>query len=610
MIHYSLKSDADTSAAARRHVEKSRHMALDLPRAEVGKVGEFIQMVCATVRLGIPVAVLVLGLATPPWSACISPWHAAQAFGAADGQAVVDPKPAHPSRLPILRGIVLPGIASTENTTIAGQVVDAEGKPVSGASVAAVVDAERGAIDGRPLLLVVGSTDHEGRFYLTARPLSPPQDVNLKVYAFAPGYTVCWSHLDIYRSANHATLHLQPDQPIHGRVVDSQGKPVAGTEVTLFAVSLRSGVEGAQGGELRFPASPSAPKPVPVVTDEQGEFVLRGVCLEMANYRAQIRGQRHAMQQNEFKTIVNKPRKITITTKPPQTLEGTLIYGETKKPAVGVEVAVISWVLDGAFMNRGVVKGRTDLQGHFRLTPASGEFFSVGVLDTQSQFLHLLSLKPAEEVFNRKLDIVLPEGAAVRTTAEVDTKTSAASPIRGVSAESRGVTLLGRAVGPQGQAVANGFVVAATAFTHAGGWGHCFELPIRDGWFSVPGLRPGNSYEVYLCDVKNQWGATVIVSPDDPQPVSVRLAPCGAATARLLDGLGKPCANVLVSSPPSDLDLNFIMMLTSASPLAGRADLEKTPVAGSGFPCVHDPRYRELRTDANGQVTLPTLIPG
>ena len=35
-IHYSLKSDADSPAAARQQVEKLRQAALDLPLAEVG----------------------------------------------------------------------------------------------------------------------------------------------------------------------------------------------------------------------------------------------------------------------------------------------------------------------------------------------------------------------------------------------------------------------------------------------------------------------------------------------------------------------------------------------------------------------------------------------
>lgn len=40
-IHYSLKSDVDSPAAARQQVEKLRQAALDLPLAEVGEVVEF-----------------------------------------------------------------------------------------------------------------------------------------------------------------------------------------------------------------------------------------------------------------------------------------------------------------------------------------------------------------------------------------------------------------------------------------------------------------------------------------------------------------------------------------------------------------------------------------
>ena len=40
-IHYSLKSDADSPAAARQQIEKLRQAALDLPMAEVREVVEF-----------------------------------------------------------------------------------------------------------------------------------------------------------------------------------------------------------------------------------------------------------------------------------------------------------------------------------------------------------------------------------------------------------------------------------------------------------------------------------------------------------------------------------------------------------------------------------------
>ena len=45
-IHYSLKSDADSPAAARQQVEKLRQAALDLPLAEVGEVIELTGAEC------------------------------------------------------------------------------------------------------------------------------------------------------------------------------------------------------------------------------------------------------------------------------------------------------------------------------------------------------------------------------------------------------------------------------------------------------------------------------------------------------------------------------------------------------------------------------------
>ena len=147
-------------------------------------------------------------------------------------------------------------------------------------------------------------------------------------------------------------------------------------------------------------------------------------------------------------------------------------------------------------MLRGLVKGQTDLQGCFRLIPYHGEIFSVGVIDSHDRFLRLLQWKSAEEVLNRKLKIIMPEGATVRTAAEEGAKSGSASATRAEGARPQsGITLMGRAVGPKGQPVTKGVVLSA-AFLPLSDWGS--ELPpIRDGWFTVPGLRPGTRYELY-----------------------------------------------------------------------------------------------------------------
>jgi hypothetical protein len=84
--------------------------------------------------------------------------------------------------------------------------------------------------------------------------------------------------------------------------------------------------------------------------------------------------------------------------------------------------------------------------------------------------------------------------------------------------------------------------------------------------------------------------------------VVVRLAPCGSATLRVVDPQGKPWANY---HPPVEL---IITPGASTNILTGDRD----PVRADSESLVNLDRvnYWTLRTDAEGRVTLPALIPG
>jgi hypothetical protein len=127
-------------------------------------------------------------------------------------------------------------------------------------------------------------------------------------------------------------------------------------------------------------------------------------------------------------------------------------------------------------------------------------------------------------------------------------------------------------------------------------------VPVREGRFELRGCDPEKSYPVHFLDAKNKAGATVELSGKQAgEEVTVRLAPCGAATTRLLDAAGKPLAN-----RPLWLDL---VVTPGPSPFDHKAnekgELLADEVAVSAFDFRHAPP-----TDAEGRVTFPALIPG
>jgi Sigma-70, region 4 len=108
---------------------------------------------------------------------------------------------------------------------VTGKVVGPDGKPVPGAKFA-VIDDETGT----PIPAV--ASDKDGRFTFE---LSHPGGMvrnPRQVVASAPGFGLEW----LSEPREDAVFRLVPDQPIAGRVIDLQGKPVAGATVAVHNV--------------------------------------------------------------------------------------------------------------------------------------------------------------------------------------------------------------------------------------------------------------------------------------------------------------------------------------------------------------------------------------
>jgi len=127
---------------------------------------------------------------------------------------------------------------------------------------------------------------------------------------------------------------------------------------------------------------------------------------------------------------------------------------------------------------------------------------------------------------------------------------------------------------------------------------------VRDGVFEVHGLDPEKAVSVYFLDAEHQCGATVMLSGKQAgEAVTVRLAPCGRAAARYLDGQGRPLAdysaapNLVITPGARDYD-------TSIRKRELLAD------AGSLTNLDRHNYWQKVKTDAEGRVTFPALIPG
>src|SRR5262249_29212783 len=105
----------------------------------------------------------------------------------------------------------------------------------------------------------------------------------------------------------------------------------------------------------------------------------------------------------------------------------------------------------------------------------------------------------------------------------------------------RGETVAGRLLGPDGQPVQNAVLLCGEKVTPLRN-GAVLPLPLRGGRYELPGCLPGKVYPVLFLDAANQRGAAVDLTAGSGVGPDVRLLPCGSARVRLVDGYGRPQA--------------------------------------------------------------------
>jgi protocatechuate 3,4-dioxygenase beta subunit len=191
----------------------------------------------------------------------------------------------------------------------------------------------------------------------------------------------------------------------------------------------------------------------------------------------------------------------------------------------------------------------------------------------------------------------------------------------------RGVTVKGRLVGPDGKPITSAVMFVSSHRPRFESQMH--PVLVRDGRFEVRGLDPEKTYrllflehprlpppmitpeslqglpQLYMKELlgpANKLGMSVEVFPKKvKEELTVKLAPCGKAKVRFVDGAGKPRGNY---SP-------WLQLVVTPGPRIYQALLDKTLAAEVvtltgryGGQLANNP------TDADGYVTFEGLIPG
>ncbi len=433
--------------------------------------------------------------------------------------------------------------------------------------------------------------DAQGRF--TLRGLPPDAEVTLQVRDDRFALQDLRIATSPEGQPNEVVLALAPGHLLEGRVTFGDSRqPVAGTRLHVTgyqsptATESFDRIDGQTGPDGRFRISASVAHHYGIVVDppEGSPYFLR-------------RLTRDATQEAH--------QQIDITLE-----RGILVRGQIRELGTGRPVPGAFVVYRPRRKNNPMFKEDLIATGYRELSVVSGGdgSFQIPALPGPG---HLLVKGPSPDFIpvrtsEGELDFDPPSGARLYPVGLLALKLDPSATVADVSIRlRRGVTLLGRVVDPDGQSVPTG-AIYSEAVDSAGFEFSISDLPIREGRFTLRGLDPEKAISAFVFDGKRQLGASLQLSvPKDGQPVTFTLHPCGSARTRFVDPSGKPVAMVASLFAPR-FGLEMVIPLNSSGDPRDRTDHFATmPVDNIDYN-----RYVALRTDGQGHLTFPSLIPG
>jgi beta-lactamase regulating signal transducer with metallopeptidase domain/protocatechuate 3,4-dioxygenase beta subunit len=241
-----------------------------------------------------------------------------------------------------------------------------------------------------PRVQALSGPDGRFRFSVAQDLLKSPYHEDVDVLAVAEGFGLgwTWTNKDVFTDM---TVRLTRDVPINGRLLDLQGKPIAGAKVRLGPIMVAidgtiepwgemlesySNGENAKGNELmrqifskQLIYSHLDVLPKIVKTDMDGHFSIRGIGAERLAFNLEVSGT--GIGSDHFSVITRpgpgiKPKGRIPTreeyrtygatfdhvVKPVRVVEGTIRDMGTGKPLAGVQVYAWGPVYTDSFTNK------------------------------------------------------------------------------------------------------------------------------------------------------------------------------------------------------------------------------------------------------------------
>jgi RNA polymerase sigma factor (sigma-70 family) len=141
---------------------------------------------------------------------------------------------------------------AAEKLTVTGKVIDADGKPIAGAKLYVPYFKKEPPISEEDIgTKLVGETAADGTYKVEIE----KTEITRYLVVGADKSAIGWANLENASGKHEANVKLVNDAPVEGKVIDTEGKPVAGAKVAVMSVLV--------------------PK-----TDKDGKFSLKGIGTE------------------------------------------------------------------------------------------------------------------------------------------------------------------------------------------------------------------------------------------------------------------------------------------------------------------------------------------
>jgi RNA polymerase sigma factor (sigma-70 family) len=502
-------------------------------------------------------------------------------------------------------GSGLPG----EDTTVTlqpervlrGRFIDLQGQPIAGVRVRVneYTTAPFEAIGDAPAWPTPVTTDEEGRFAL--RGTGPNATILLEARSDRHAGQVFRIDPRDEAWSRETAFALSPGQAIEVRVTCADdGKPAVGAWVNVFA----------QPGARRAGARSTRSLPTDARTNDQG---LARIIPELGESFWISASPPSTMPYLNQRLNLDWPKgavrqAVELKLKRGVPVHGTIAEEASRKPVPG---ALVTYAMtrrgDRLYrdFNSLLCEAVTDRNGNFQIVvpPGPGHLL---VRAATPDYLH-------RTTSNLELGVSLLPNWLMYPDALAHIDLKSGEPSREVTMRlRRGVTVAGRAIGPDGNPVvrAIAFGRSYVPYNSRGGSfeGYLPEIQVRDGRFEIPGCDPEKPSTFYFFDREHQLGATVEIGDKASGQLIVQLQKCGAARVRYQDAQGTPIVGYEPSIPKrGSQERPLALIITPGDDTAAR---DKTMADMAYQANLDSERMRPLRTGADGRVTIESLIPG